>query len=62
MGKIIKLPFSKTQEKTYEECVICKRKTSIRRDENIQQRSGYVEGVGQLCYDCYRSLNQPSSD
>jgi len=40
----------------YEICVICKQKTHIKKDQPIDERYGYIEGVGQLCYDCYKNL------
>ena len=40
----------------YELCVVCGRKTNIRRDTHIDQRDCYVEGCGQICRDCYKSI------
>jgi len=47
-----------TLKTEFEYCTICGQKTNIRRDENINNRIGYVEGVGQLCYDCYKRLHK----
>lgn len=33
-------------------CVLCGAKTQVPADKHIDLRSFYVEGVGQLCYDC----------
>lgn len=35
-------------------CVLCKRNTGVRRDQHVELRYGYVEGVGQLCRKCAR--------
>lgn len=40
----------------YEKCVICGKETNIKKDEKIEFRSYYVDGVGQLCYDCYQEI------
>ena len=36
-----------------EKCVICKSETPYDITTHINERIGYVEGVGQLCIDCY---------
>lgn len=53
MSKIINL-FKNKEE--YETCVICKCTTNVKREEPIGERYGYIEGAGQLCYDCYKKL------
>lgn len=46
-----------TQEnKKYERCVCCHRTVSILKDEVIDFRPFYIEGAGQLCYDCFHEL------
>lgn len=42
----------------YETCVLCKCKTIVKKETPIEQRTGYVEGVGQLCSNCEASLKQ----
>lgn len=37
-------------------CVICGKESEIFQNEDIQQRLYYVEGVGQLCEECYLKL------
>ncbi len=37
-------------EDEYDICVICGIKTPYKSDTKIQDRLGYVEGVGQCCY------------
>ena len=34
-------------------CVTCDKETPYRIDDHIDMRIGYVEGAGQLCFDCY---------
>ena len=34
-------------------CVVCGKETAWGEQEVIQHRRCYVEGVGQLCVDCY---------
>ena len=36
----------------YDLCAICKAKTSFKTETPLDQRSDYVEGVGQLCDMC----------
>ncbi|RKD22039.1 hypothetical protein BET04_06800 [Caminicella sporogenes] len=58
MSKIISLFKRKKDLKKdlYETCIICKCKTHIRKDQPIEERYGYIEGVGQLCYECYKEI------
>lgn len=44
-----------------DKCVICGKKTAYSMDTHIDQRRGYVEGVGQLCQSCYTG-NKDTSD
>ncbi len=37
-------------------CVICGKESEILQSEDIHQRLYYVEGVGQLCEECYLKL------
>lgn len=46
----------KDRKHEYEECVCCHRKLSISKNEEIEFRPFYIEGAGQLCYDCYHEL------
>ena len=43
-------------DKTYEYCSIYWAKTMTRKDDPIEMRHFYVEGVGQLCPRCYQGL------
>ena len=33
-------------------CVICGAETGVKTSENIDNRTGYIEGSGQMCYSC----------
>jgi len=37
-------------------CVLCGKPSTDRRDENVEGRMSYVEGVGQLCGECYAKI------
>lgn len=34
-------------------CITCDKETAYSRDDCIDKRIGYVEGVGQFCSECY---------
>ena len=38
-------------------CVICGRESAYDFETHIDYRVGYVEGVGQLCGECYKNSN-----
>ena len=40
----------------YELCVCCNKKVNIFRSEEIESRPFYIEGAGQLCFDCFHEL------
>jgi recombinational DNA repair protein (RecF pathway) len=40
----------------YEECVICHQLTEVKKDTEIDFRSFYIEGAGQLCEKCYHEI------
>ena len=46
--------FEPTDE--YDYCVKCGAKSDFAKGENINHRYGYIEGVGQLCTNCYWRL------
>ena len=37
-----------------EYCVICNEPTKFKKDQHIDYRYGYIEGVGQLCFKCHQ--------
>ncbi|KKM13005.1 hypothetical protein SY88_00065 [Clostridiales bacterium PH28_bin88] len=57
MADVHDIKKEKAQRNTeFEYCVICWQKTRVRRNEPIETRVGYVEGVGQLCPRCMKDL------
>jgi len=41
---------------SYEKCVMCGKELDIPTDRNINLRSHYIEGMGQVCSECYNSV------
>jgi hypothetical protein len=39
-----------------EKCILCDIETSIDRSTHIDYRHYYVEGVGQLCKECWENI------
>jgi len=37
-----------------DKCVLCKCETPYAKYEDVNKRSWYVDGAGQLCYDCWK--------
>jgi hypothetical protein len=56
----IKTVAEKKEPDDHEICVVCMQTTSVKKGEPITHRFTYVEGVGQLCYNCYRELFKQS--
>lgn len=46
----------KNQEK--EKCVVrsCKKETPYTKETHIDGRRNYIEGIGQLCENCYQNI------
>jgi hypothetical protein len=40
-------------EDLYEDCILCNAKTTTLKTTHVDFRTGYIEGAGQLCRDCY---------
>jgi len=40
-------------EDIYEDCILCGNKTTTLKTTHVDFRTGYIEGAGQLCRDCY---------
>lgn len=38
-------------------CVVCNKLTEYEKNTNIDQRNYYIEGGGQLCFECYKKIN-----
>lgn len=47
---------ARQQADGYERCACCHRRVDIPEDMDIEFRPFYIEGAGQLCYDCYHTL------
>ena len=37
----------------FENCVMCDKLTNIPKNLHIDYRANYIEGAGQLCFECY---------
>ena len=48
----------KEKVEEYDVCVSCGKTTSYKKTDNIVYRSGYIEGAGQLCFDCAQRDNE----
>lgn len=46
----------KSLKEERERCVLCGRLTEYTEDNPISERTGYIEGSGQLCRTCYAGL------
>jgi hypothetical protein len=42
----------------YETCVTCNRGTEVPIDLHVDYRHNYVEGVGQLCHECFSEIDE----
>ena len=45
-------------DEEYDMCVSCGSPTSYKKRVNIEYRSGYIEGAGQLCLECAKRDNE----
>lgn len=41
----------------YDLCVVCKTDTGVRTNRPVELRAFYVEGLGQLCKDCWHKIS-----
>jgi hypothetical protein len=41
----------------FEKCIVCKVETNIPLTKDVSERYGYIEGAGQLCKNCYNSID-----
>ena len=48
----------KEKVEEYDVCVSCGKTTSYTKTDNIEYRSGYIEGAGQLCLECAKRDNE----
>ena len=54
-------PKCKIHISDFDLCVCCGTETEYRKDTPIGERSGYINGVGQLCRKCYFELYKTDS-
>ena len=45
-----------------DKCITCGKETPYHLDVNIEYRSHYVEGAGQLCKECWDRINDSATD
>lgn len=45
-----------------EKCILCGNETTVDVNTHVDFRTGYIEGAGQLCYDCYQKGNSSSRE
>lgn len=50
----------KNAMQTTEKCVLCGMNTGVPFSTPIEQRTNYIEGCGQLCARCHRSIERES--
>lgn len=46
----------------YEDCILCGGKTTTLKTTHVDFRTGYIEGAGQLCRECYMKGNAESRE
>ena len=44
-----------------ETCVVCGKDTHYKKGDNITYRAGYIEGSGQLCFECHQTRKMQST-
>lgn len=49
----------KNEKKEY--CVLCGKIIEVLRERPLSERKCYIEGAGQLCFECYHDLYISSS-
>ena len=57
----ILIKFPKTTDE-YERCVLCNEVTDVKRRLPIDARKYYIDGIGQLCRQCFLKINEPDAD
>ena len=46
----------------YEDCILCGTKTTTLKTTHVDFRTGYIEGAGQLCRECYMKGSSESRE
>jgi hypothetical protein len=47
------VPVESEKDSQFERCILCNKKTSVPKALHIEFRNHYVEGAGQLCFQCF---------
>jgi DNA-directed RNA polymerase subunit RPC12/RpoP len=45
-----------TKKEEVDLCVLCKEPTTYKISDHVDKRSGYIEGMGQLCPECEQRI------
>ena len=66
-NNVTKVGFTATQlelfpNDIYEQCILCGVETTTLKTTHIDFRTGYIEGAGQLCRECYMKGNSESRE
>jgi hypothetical protein len=66
-NNVTKVGFTATQlelfpNDIYEQCILCGVETTTLKTTHIDFRTGYIEGAGQLCRECYMKGNAESRE
>jgi hypothetical protein len=54
--------FVGTNNDIYEDCILCGEKTTTLKTTHVDFRTGYIEGAGQLCRECYMKGSSESRE
>ena len=50
------------KEDIYEQCILCGETTTTLKSTHVDFRTGYIEGAGQLCRECYMKGSSESRE
>ena len=53
--------YNDMKSEKYEKYVLCRKVVSIDKNTHIDLRDNYIEGIGQLCPDCFYKIS-PGTD
>ena len=54
--------FSTSSIDIYEQCILCGIETTTLKTTHVDFRTGYIEGAGQLCRECYMKGSSESRE
>ena len=61
-GLVTSVGKQKDEFDIYETCVMCGEETTTLKTTHVDFRTGYIEGAGQLCRECYMKGNAESRE